>query len=48
MTNSQLLHIFAQANKNCGYDEYADMLDSAAAVYEAEEAIVPSSGQGKQ
>ena len=37
MKNSELLRIFAQANKDCGYEEYAEMLEKKAAVSEAEE-----------
>ena len=39
MTNSDILKLFATVNKNCGYDDYAKILDSAAAVEEAKEIV---------
>ena len=46
MTNSEILNLFAQANrdaarvlKNDAYSQYADMLENAAAVKKAEEIL---------
>ena len=35
--NSYLLRMFAEANRNCGHEDYAKILENAAAVYEAKE-----------
>jgi len=37
MKNSEFLRIFAQANKDCGYDKYAEILENQATVEEAAE-----------
>lgn len=37
--NSTILRMFAEANRKCGYDDYAKTLDNAAVVYEAREVL---------
>ena len=39
MKNSDIIKLFARANKRCGHDEYAEILDNTAAVYEANEIV---------
>ncbi len=39
MKNSELLRMFAEANKRCGYDQQAKKLEEVAVVYEAEEIL---------
>ena len=39
MKNSEILFLFAQANRKCGYDEYADFLENSVAVKSAEEIL---------
>ena len=41
MKNSELLWLFAKANRKCGYDDYAQDLEDAALVHEAEEILEP-------
>ena len=37
--NSYLLRMFAEANRKCGHDEYAKLLENTAVVYEAREIL---------
>ena len=37
MENSDLLRVFAQANKQCGHAKYANILENQATVEEAKE-----------
>lgn len=39
MNNSDLLRIFAEANKQVGYDRYAEKLEDKATVEEAEDCL---------
>lgn len=39
MDNSDILRLFAQANRRTGHEEYAKTLENAAAVYEAQEIL---------
>jgi len=39
MENSELLRIFADANRQCGYKDYANFLEDSAATEEAKEII---------
>ena len=39
MNNSDILKLFADANRKCGYEDYAKLLDNPAAVYEATEIL---------
>jgi len=39
MDNSDILYLFAQVNRRNGYEEYADMLENTAAVYEADKIL---------
>ena len=39
MNNSDFLKLFAQANRKCGYNDYADSLEEKATVYEADEVL---------
>lgn len=39
MKTSEILNIFAQANRRCGYHEAARVLENAATVKEAEEVL---------
>lgn len=39
MDNSDMLRLFAEANRKCGRNEYADLLENTAAVYEAAEIL---------
>mgnify|MGYP001619967928 CR=1 FL=1 len=42
--NSYLLRLFAEANRKCGYDDYAKTLENAAVVYEAREVLEEEHG----
>ena len=44
--NSYLLRLFAEANRKCGYDDYAKTLENAAVVYEAREVLVENKNGG--
>ena len=39
MKNSQLLYLFSQANRDCGYDGYANILEGSASAHEATEIL---------
>ena len=47
MDNSDILRLFAKANEKCGYKEYAEILEDAAAVYEASEILNEKKGGDK-
>ena len=42
MNNSDILKLFAQANRSLGHNKYADLLENTATVYEANEVIKES------
>jgi hypothetical protein len=39
MKNSEIMALFAQANRKCGYTQYADFLDDTADQYQADSQI---------
>lgn len=39
MNNSDVMYLFALANRRCGHEEYAKLLENTAAVYEAREVL---------
>ena len=39
MTNSDLLRLFAEANRKCGYEKYARTLEESAVIEEAKEIL---------
>lgn len=43
---SNLLKMFAKANKICGYDDYAKILEDSAVVYEAKEILEEDNKKG--
>jgi hypothetical protein len=45
MKNHELLYIFAQANRDVGYDKYADKLELKAIELECEDILQGSMGQ---
>ncbi len=47
MKNSEVLYLFAQAHRKCGYQDYAQSLEDMAAKYEAEEILKESDESDK-
>lgn len=39
MNESDIMRLFAQATKKCGYHDYAKQLENAATIYEANEIV---------
>jgi len=48
MKNSELLKMIAQANRDCGYSDYAEVIDKYVTVEKAQEIINERSDDGTE